>query len=69
MRRTVNCRRNGGAGSGLDVGPNRCGVARALSPPSAVRDSLDRLTTEVSRGTVTPAAAARQLLAAARENV
>jgi LAO/AO transport system kinase len=34
----------------------------------AVRDGLDRLTAGVSRGTVTPAAAARQLLAAAREN-
>jgi LAO/AO transport system kinase len=34
----------------------------------AVRDSLDRLTAVVSRGAMTPSAAARQLLAAAREN-
>ena len=34
----------------------------------AVRDSLDRLTAAVIRGTVTPSAAARELLAAAREN-
>ena len=34
----------------------------------AVRESLDRLTAAVTRGTVTPAAAARELLAAARDN-
>ena len=34
----------------------------------AVRESLDRLTEAVSRGTVEPAAAAHQLLAGAREN-
>lgn len=35
---------------------------------SAVRENLDRLTEAVTRGTVEPAAAARELLAAAREN-
>jgi LAO/AO transport system kinase len=34
----------------------------------AVRDSLDRLIAAVSGGAVSPSAAARQLLAAAREN-
>lgn len=34
----------------------------------AVRESLDRLTAAVSQGTVTPSAAARELLAAARED-
>jgi len=34
----------------------------------AVRDSLDRLTAAVSRGALTPSAAALELLAAAREN-
>jgi LAO/AO transport system kinase len=34
----------------------------------AVRESLDRLTAAVSRGTVSPSAAARELLAAARES-
>lgn len=34
----------------------------------AVRENLDRLTEAVTRGTVEPAAAARELLAAAREN-
>jgi len=33
-----------------------------------VRDSLDRLTAAVSRGALTPSAAALELLAAAREN-
>jgi LAO/AO transport system kinase len=34
----------------------------------AVRENLDRLTEAVTRGTVEPAAAARELLAAARES-